>query len=53
MKLSAHVDDVADAGRGEVADMLRPFYLEYLRKHGVTAPRLTPFPTLYRRLARR
>ena len=38
MKLSAHVDDVAEAGRGEVADMLRPFYLEYLRRHGVTAP---------------
>ena len=37
MKLSAHVDDVAEAGRGEVADLLRPFYLEYLRRHGVTA----------------
>ena len=37
MKLSAHVDDVADAGRGEVADLLRPFYLQYLRRHGVTA----------------
>jgi len=34
--LSAHVDDVTDAGRGEVAEMLRPFYLEYLRRHGVT-----------------
>jgi hypothetical protein len=34
-KLSAHVDDVTDAGRGETADMLRPFYLEYLRKHDV------------------
>ena len=34
MKLSAHVDDVAQAGRGEVADLLRPFYLEYL---GATA----------------
>jgi len=38
MKLSAHVDDVADAGRGEVGDLMRPFYLEYLRRHGVTAP---------------
>ena len=37
-RLSAHIDDVADAGRGEVADLLRPFYLEYLRRHGVTAP---------------
>jgi hypothetical protein len=38
MKLSAHVDDVAEAGRGEVAHLLRPFYLEYLRRYGVTAP---------------
>jgi hypothetical protein len=35
--LSAHVDDLTDAGEGETADMLRPFYIEYLRKHGVTA----------------
>jgi hypothetical protein len=26
---------VADAGRGEVGDLLRPFYLDYLRRHGV------------------
>ena len=32
----AHVDDISDAGRGEVAEMMRPFYLEYLREHGVT-----------------
>jgi hypothetical protein len=38
MKLSAHVDDVTEAGRGEVADLLRPFYLQYLRRHGVTVP---------------
>lgn len=38
MRLSAHVDDVTDAGRGEVADLMRPFYLEYLRRHDVTAP---------------
>jgi hypothetical protein len=38
MRISAHVDDVTDAGRGEVADLLRPFYIEYLRNHGVTAP---------------
>jgi hypothetical protein len=37
-RLSAHVDDVTDAGKGEVADLLRPFYLEYLREHDV-APR--------------
>lgn len=36
-RLSAHLDDLTDAGRGPVADALRPFYLEYLRDHGVTA----------------
>ena len=35
-RLSAHLDDVTDAGKGEVAENLRPFYLEYLREHGVT-----------------
>jgi hypothetical protein len=33
MRLSAHVDDIKEAGEGPVADMMRPFYLEYLRKH--------------------
>jgi hypothetical protein len=37
MKLSAHLDDLTDAGRGQIADNLRPFYLEYLRRHGVSA----------------
>jgi hypothetical protein len=37
MRLSAHVDDVTEAGRGEVAELLRPFYLDYLRRHGVSA----------------
>jgi hypothetical protein len=36
MRLSAHVDDVTEAGKGEVADMMRPFYIDYLRKHGVS-----------------
>ena len=35
--LSAHVDDLTESGEGDTADMLRPFYLEYLRKHGVSA----------------
>lgn len=35
MGLLAHIDDVTDSGEGEVADLLRPFYLEYLREHGV------------------
>jgi hypothetical protein len=34
----AHVDDVTDSGEGEVADLLRPFYLDYLNRHGVEAP---------------
>jgi hypothetical protein len=38
MRLSAHVDDVTEAGRGETAEMLRPFYIEYLRRHHVKAP---------------
>ena len=36
--LKAHLDDITDAGRGEVAEMLRPFYLDYLTRHGVTVP---------------
>jgi hypothetical protein len=35
MKMSGHLDDITDAGEGEVAELLRPFYLEYLRKHDV------------------
>jgi hypothetical protein len=35
MKLSGHIDDLTDSGEGEVADLLRPFYIEYLREHGV------------------
>jgi len=37
-RLSAHIDDITDSGKGEVAELLKPFYLEYLREHGVTAP---------------
>ncbi len=37
LKLTAHVDDVTRSGEGEVGDLLRPFYMEYLRKHHVTA----------------
>ncbi|MEA2247965.1 MAG: hypothetical protein QOH46_2494 [Solirubrobacteraceae bacterium] len=35
MSVSAHIDDITDAGRGEIAEQLRPFYLEYVRKEGV------------------
>jgi hypothetical protein len=36
LTLRAHIDDVTNSGKGEVAELLRPFYLEYLREHGVT-----------------
>ena len=36
--LSGHLDDVTEAGEGEVADLLRPFYIDYLRRHGVAGP---------------
>ena len=32
VRLSAHLDDLTDSGRGEVADLLRPLYLDYLLK---------------------
>jgi hypothetical protein len=35
MLLSAHLDDITDSGQGETAELLRPFYLEYLREHSV------------------
>jgi hypothetical protein len=38
MTLRSHIDDLTDSGEGEVAELLRPFYLDYLRGHGVTVP---------------
>lgn len=35
--LVAHIDDVTESGKGEVGELLRPFYLDYLREHGVSA----------------
>ena len=35
LTLRAHIDDVTDSGQGEVAELLRPLYLDYLRGHGV------------------
>ncbi len=35
LTLRAHLDDVTDSGEGEVADLLRPMYIAYLREHGV------------------
>jgi hypothetical protein len=36
LTLRAHIDDLTDSGEGEVADLLRPLYIDYLRAHGVT-----------------
>jgi hypothetical protein len=33
-RMSAHLNDITDAGRGEVAEVLRPFYIEYLTRSG-------------------
>ncbi|HWC25643.1 MAG TPA: hypothetical protein VG474_03570 [Solirubrobacteraceae bacterium] len=35
--LRAHLDDLTDSGAGEVAELLRPLYLDYLREHEVAA----------------
>jgi len=32
--VSAHLNDIADAGRGEEAEFLRPFYIDYLTRKG-------------------
>jgi hypothetical protein len=37
LTLRAHIDDVTDSGQGEVAELLRPLYLDYLRGHGAGA----------------
>jgi hypothetical protein len=37
LTLRAHVDDITDSGRGEIAELLRPFYLDYLRRHAAEA----------------
>jgi len=33
-QMRAHLNDITDAGRGEVAEALRPFYIEYLTRKG-------------------
>jgi len=37
-RVVGHIDDVVDSGRPEVAELLRPFYLEYLHEHNVRPP---------------
>ena len=34
VKLSALISDAIDSGTGDIADSLRPLYLDYLKKHG-------------------
>lgn len=34
VKLSALISDAIDSGEGDIADSLRPLYLDYLKKHG-------------------
>ncbi len=36
--LVARVDDISDSGRGELADALRPLYLDYLERHPDAVP---------------
>jgi hypothetical protein len=35
--LSVLIDDAIDSGEGDLAEALRPLYLDYLVKHGVAA----------------
>ena len=35
--LSVLIDDAIDSGEGDVAEALRPIYLDYLVKHGVAS----------------
>ena len=35
LTLRARLDDLTDSGKGEVGELLRPYYLEYLQEHGV------------------
>jgi hypothetical protein len=37
----AHIGDLIDSGRGDTAEMLRPFCLDYLRRHASRRPTVT------------
>ena len=37
-RISGHFDDITDAGQGEVADLLRPLYIDALHQHNVKPP---------------
>jgi hypothetical protein len=34
MTFVGHLNDISKSGEGEVADMLRPLFIEYLAEHG-------------------
>jgi hypothetical protein len=36
-KVSALIADAIDSGEGELADSLRPLYIDYLAKHGTSS----------------
>jgi hypothetical protein len=38
LHLSTLISDAIDSGDADAAERLRPFYLDYLRQHGVAAP---------------
>jgi hypothetical protein len=38
LHLSTLISDAIDSGEGNVADSMRPFYLDYLRKHPTASP---------------
>jgi hypothetical protein len=41
-RISALVSDALESGEGETADALRPLYIDYLTKHGVSAGPQSP-----------
>jgi len=41
-KVTALLSDAIDSGEGDVADALRPLYLDYLEKHGKDIPPEAP-----------
>jgi hypothetical protein len=44
LKLSALIADAVDAGDSDIADALRPLYLDYLNKHRKDLPELDQHP---------
>ena len=36
-KVTALISDAIDSGKGEVAEALRPLYIDYLAKHGTSS----------------